>query len=117
MTTKPQCQCNLPEEMKREGGAALLCHHSAPDRVRETQVQLFTMLNDMAQQIDIKEMMTVPLQELAEKYIRGVLGANYPLRNQKEHNIIMTAFLRHISIGTQAMMTDLIMAISGEERE
>ena len=114
MRTNLPCQCNLPEEMKAAGGAALLCHHSPPDRVRETQEQLLTLLNDMGQEIDIQDMFTIPLRELAEKYMRGLLGADYGLRNQKEHNIMMAAFFRHISIGVQAMMAGLILDISEE---
>ena len=114
MKTSMPCQCGLPEEMKTAGGAALLCHHSPPARVREVQEQLLTLLNEMEQEIDIQEMFTIPLQELAEKYMRGLLGTDYGLRNQEEHNIMMAAFCRHISIGAQAMMAGLILDISEE---
>ena len=111
MTTMPECQCNLPEEMKTAGGAATLCHHSGPVRAREIQTQLVALLNDMEQVITVSEMFNTPLREVAEKYMREITGNDYNLRNEEENNIMMISFLRHMSIGMQAMLAGAILTM------
>ena len=115
MTQTPQCKCELPEEMKTAGGAATLCHHSGPVRAREIQGQLVALINDMEQVITVSEMFNTPLREVAERYMKEITGNDYNLRTEEEHNIMMISFLRHMSIGMQAMLAGAILSMYEEE--
>ena len=115
MIQPANCQCGLPEEMRAAGGAATLCHHSSPGAVREAQEQVFTLLASFEQHIDVQDMFSRPLREVAEDYMREIMGDDYGLRNQEEHNVLMIAFLRHMSIGMQGMMVQAILDLHQED--
>ena len=114
MTQEPNCQCSLPEEMKAAGGAAALCHHSSPDLVRKAQEQVFALLTGFGQRIEVQDMFNKPLREVSEDYMKGIMGDGYGLRNREEHNILMIAFLRHMSVGMQGMIIQAILDLQAD---
>ena len=103
-----ECKCNIRPEMGVGGAAALLCHHSALEEIEAVQVQLIDVLNSLSANIDPEQMLSKPLQEVAEGYIRDIVGRDYNMLTAMEHNVLLAAFLRHASLGLQALQTSVI---------
>ena len=110
------CLCNLPPEMNNAGLAATLCHHSTPNNITDAQNRLFVLLANFSQQIPAEHMFMRPLNEVAQNYMRDIIGIDYNLINAHEHNILMISFLRHISIGAQALMTTMMLTLNEQEQ-
>ena len=107
-----ECLCNLPPEMDNAGLAATLCHHSTLNNITDAQNRLFVLLANFSQQIPAEHMFMRPLNEVAQNYMQDILGMDYNLINAQEHNVLMISFLRHISIGAQALMTTMMLSLN-----
>ena len=108
-TKTQECQCSLPAEMSWAGPAAQLCPHSALEPALEVQANLIKLLDDFMQEIPIEDLLNKPLLELGEKYMRDVLGSDFNLMNQREHNVLMIAFLRHVGIAIMTLMSSMVV--------
>ena len=108
-TTTQECECNLPREMSWAGPAAQLCPHSALDPALEIQANLAKLLDDFMQEIPVEDLLNKPLLELGEKYMKDVLGNDFNLMNQREHNVLMIAFLRHVGIAVMTLLASMVV--------
>ena len=108
-TKTEECECSLPKEMSWAGPAAQLCPHSALEPALEVQENLIKLLDDFMQEIPVDDLINKPLIELSEKYMRDVLGTDFNLMNQREHNVLMIAFLRHVGIAVMTLMSSMVV--------
>ena len=77
------------------------------------------MLDGLADNIPAEELFSKPLREVAETYMRKVVGNDYHLMYQREHNILMVSFLRQVSLGVQALQAGMVLRLqeSGPARD
>ena len=115
MAQNPECQCGIAPEMATAGKANTLCHHSDPEEVRNVQSQLYDLLDGMAINIPPEDLFTKPFNEVAEDFMKKAVGADYNLLNPKEHNILISAFLRQVSVGAQTLGTTIILRVQEQE--
>ena len=112
----PDCQCGIPPEITATANAFPLCHHSDPGKTREIQQKLFELLDGFAQNIPVQDLFSKPLNEVAETYMRGVVGTDYNVLNEQEHNILMVSFLRHAALAMLVMQVSMILNIRQKEQ-
>ena len=106
MTTSTQeCQCRIPPEMAIAGKALQACHHTAPETIAETHTKLLDLIGQLTHTIPISEVYNRPFQQVAEDYMKGVVGHDFTLINETEYNILMMNFLRFMSLSFQATLT------------
>ncbi len=110
------CQCGLPPEMALAGAAAQLCNHSSLEEAQKVQEQLIELLDGLADNIPAEELFSKPLSEVAETYMRKVVGNDYHLMYQQEHNILMVSFLRQVSLGVQALQAGMVLRLQESGR-
>ena len=111
MAQSQGCQCGIAPQMATAGKANTLCHHSDPEEVRNVQSQLYDILDGMAINIPAEDLFTKPFSQVAEDFMKKAVGDDYNLLNPREHNILMSAFLRQVSIGAQALTTSIILRV------
>ena len=112
----PDCQCRIPKTMSWAGPTALLCHHSTADQARELQQRLMDLLEDLPNAIPAEELAQKNVKELAEDYKKAIVGDDYNLMTQEEHDILMIAFLRHLGIAIHALMATIIITKGQQEQ-
>ena len=116
-TTTQECQCSLPPEISWAGPAAQLCPHSELAPALEIQSNLIKLLDDFMQEIPVEDLLNKPLLELAEKYMRDVLGGDFNLMNEREHNVLMIGFLRHVGIAVMTLMSSMVANRARQEAQ
>lgn len=103
------CQCDLPEQMSWAGPAAQLCQHSNAEAAMEIQVNLAELDAILAQEIPPEKLLSTTLIELSEQYKREVVGEDFNLMTQEEHNVLMLNFLRHVGICIHTLMSTMVL--------
>ena len=66
--------------------------------------------------LEMDQLLTRPVNEAIEYYMRTTVGANYPMLNQAERDILATGFLRHYCIALQAMLGENLNTIKTRDQ-
>ena len=115
MTSATECQCAMPPEMGVAGEALQLCHHSNVEGAKRVHDTICSIIDDLTHSIPAQDMFSKSMQDLAYQYMRTVVGHDVQLMNEREHDILMIAFLRYMSLGFQATMTALVVSINEQQ--
>ena len=62
------------------------------------------------------QLLTRPVNEAIEYYMRTTVGPDYPMLNQAERDILTSGFLRHYTIALQAMMGETLNTIKTRDQ-
>ena len=116
MTSLVECQCNLHTDMNKAGEILALCHHSPHPDIMENIGTLYKLLGSFDYRLEMEQLLTRPVNEAIEYYIRTTVGADYPMLNQAERDILATGFLRHYCIALQAMLGENLNTIKTRDQ-
>ena len=117
MTTLTECLCNQPEEMPYAGKILSLCHHSSHPDIMDALTRLYSLMNTFDRNLELDQLLTRPPNEAIEYYMRTLMGADYPLLNQTEREILTVGFLRQYSIILQVMLGETLSNIKTRDQQ
>ena len=111
MAKSTECKCNIPKEMAQAGAAAALCHHSDSETAEKVRQQLMLLIQDLEPTVSPEDMFEKPLTQVAEDYMKNIVGDGFDYRTPQENTMMMIAFLRHMSLGMQIMIASLVVEL------
>lgn len=116
MTTLTECRCNQPENMGHAGHIMSLCHHSTHPEIMDSLGKLYAIMPAFDRRLELEEILTRPTNEAIEYYMRTLMGADYPMLNQTERDILTVGFLKQYSIALQIMLGENLNNIKTREQ-
>ena len=107
MTTEPimgECHCDFPEELRIAGPVAFTCHHTPNRNLVEMHQQLSELINQLQLNQMFDTITNKPLATLAEEYKTKFFDkADLPLVHPFEHQIMLSGFLRFVTISIECL--------------